>query len=114
MSIVFVFSRSGSGSGSGSLAWFDFGFRLFFAGIRVTPSQRMRCLSVFSSRASAWRLRGAFAAQALPFGFLFAGIRVAPSQRMRCPYAGRHLLFFAAAKKSRQKKAAFNLRSPTG
>jgi hypothetical protein len=26
--------------------------------------------------------------------------------RMRCPCAGRHLLFFAAAKKSRQKKAA--------
>jgi len=25
---------------------------------------------------------------------------------MRCPCAGRHLLFFAAAKKSRQKKAA--------
>ncbi|SEH40467.1 hypothetical protein SAMN05192544_1001238 [Paraburkholderia hospita] len=24
----------------------------------------------------------------------------------RCPCAGRHLLFFAAAKKSRQKKAA--------
>ena len=26
--------------------------------------------------------------------------------RKRCPCAGRHLLFFAAAKKSRQKKAA--------
>ena len=25
---------------------------------------------------------------------------------MRCPCAGQHLLFFAAAKKSRQKKAA--------
>jgi hypothetical protein len=28
------------------------------------------------------------------------------SRRKRCPCAGRHLLFFAAAKKSRQKKAA--------
>jgi hypothetical protein len=28
----------------------------------------------------------------------------------RCPCAGRHLLFFAAAKKSRQKKAATNAR----
>src|SRR5689334_213377 len=38
----------------------------------------------------------------------------------RCPCAGRHLLFFAAAKKSRQKKAAHTasscvcLRAPTG
>jgi hypothetical protein len=35
-----------------------------------------------------------------------AGIRAAPMRRGRCPCAGRHLLFFAAAKKSRQKKAA--------
>ena len=42
------------------------------------------------------------------FGLLsaFAGIREAPTRRRRCPCAGRHLLFFAAAKKSRQKKAA--------
>ncbi len=38
--------------------------------------------------------------------FLFAGIRALPSCFKRCPCAGRHLLFFAAAKKSRQKKAA--------
>jgi hypothetical protein len=37
---------------------------------------------------------------------LCAGIRVLPSCFMRRPFAGRHLLFFAAAKKSRQKKAA--------
>jgi hypothetical protein len=37
---------------------------------------------------------------------LFAGIRDAPSSFKRRPCAGRHLLFFAAAKKSRQKKAA--------
>ena len=39
------------------------------------------------------------------FGF-FAGIRVMPSCFKRRPCAGRHLLFFAAAKKSTQKKAA--------
>ena len=37
---------------------------------------------------------------------LRAGIRALPSRFTRCPCAGRHLLFFAAAKKSRQKKAA--------
>jgi len=37
---------------------------------------------------------------------LFAGIRDLLSSFTRCPCAGRHLLFFAAAKKSRQKKAA--------
>ncbi|SEI03363.1 hypothetical protein SAMN05192544_1016159 [Paraburkholderia hospita] len=48
-----------------------------------------------------------------------AGIRVMPSCFTRRPCAGRHLLFFAAAKKSRQKKAAntaspsFCLRAPT-
>src|SRR5689334_10088076 len=36
----------------------------------------------------------------------FAGIRVLLSCFTRRPCAGRHLLFFAAAKKSRQKKAA--------
>src|SRR6266704_2183068 len=41
----------------------------------------------------------------------FAGIRVLPSRFKRRPCAGRHLLFFAAAKKSRQKKAA-NTASP--
>jgi hypothetical protein len=39
------------------------------------------------------------------FGFC-GGIRVMLLVRKRCPCAGRHLLFFAAAKKSRQKKAA--------
>ena len=50
----------------------------------------------------------------------FAGIRVMHLVCKRCPCAGRHLLFFAAAKKSRQKKAANTanpcscLRAPTG
>ncbi|MEM5352979.1 hypothetical protein, partial [Paraburkholderia caribensis] len=37
---------------------------------------------------------------------LFAGIRDSLARFKRRPCAGRHLLFFAAAKKSRQKKAA--------
>ncbi len=51
---------------------------------------------------------------------VFAGIRDALSRSTRRPCAGRHLLFFAAAKKSRQKKAAhtassfFCLRAPKG
>jgi hypothetical protein len=40
------------------------------------------------------------------FARVFAGIRVLLACFMRRPCAGRHLLFFAAAKKSRQKKAA--------
>src|SRR5690242_15632226 len=43
----------------------------------------------------------------LLFASCCAGIRDFLSCFMRCPCAGRHLLFFAAAKKSRQKKAAF-------
>src|SRR5690349_22449736 len=49
-----------------------------------------------------------------------AGIRVLLASFMRRPCAGRHLLFFAAAKKSRQKKAAHTasatscLRAPKG
>ncbi len=51
---------------------------------------------------------------------LCAGIRVTLARFKRRPCAGRHLLFFAAAKKSRQKKAAHTaslssrLRAPTG
>src|SRR5689334_9861369 len=54
------------------------------------------------------------------FARAFAGIRVLLSSFTRRPCAGRHLLFFAAAKKSRQKKAANTanishcLRAPTG
>src|SRR5690349_19403005 len=56
----------------------------------------------------------------LPFAFAFAGIRELLAYFTRRPCAGRHLLFFAAAKKSRQKKAAHTasssvcLRAPTG
>src|SRR5690349_2723 len=51
---------------------------------------------------------------------LCAGIRDALARFTRRPCAGRHLLFFAAAKKSRQKKAAHTanifscLRAPKG
>ncbi|MGE8472078.1 MAG: hypothetical protein ACN6QC_12565, partial [Paraburkholderia hospita] len=38
---------------------------------------------------------------AMWFAWVFAGIRDVPSCFKRCPCAGRHLLFFAAAKKSR-------------
>src|SRR5690242_6860329 len=60
----------------------------------------------------AWGVAGicvtVFAAQALTLGCfgLCAGIRDLLACFKRCPCAGRHLLFFAAAKKSRQKKAA--------
>jgi hypothetical protein len=42
---------------------------------------------------------------------LFAGIRELLARFKRRPCAGRHLLFFAAAKKSRQKKAAHTANS---
>jgi hypothetical protein len=45
------------------------------------------------------------------FAWVFAGIRDALSRSTRRPCAGRHLLFFAAAKKSRQKKAAHTANS---
>ena len=47
-----------------------------------------------------------FAAHAVWFFAFVAGIRDLLLVCQRCPCAGRHLLFFAAAKKSRQKKAA--------
>src|SRR5690349_9612671 len=45
------------------------------------------------------------------FAFAFAGIRDSLSRFTRRRCAGRHLLFFAAAKKSRQKKAAHTANS---
>ncbi|WP_343654985.1 hypothetical protein, partial [Paraburkholderia caribensis] len=55
-----------------------------------------------------WRPCFAFVGRASPVGVfsLFAGIRDSLARFKRRPCAGRHLLFFAAAKKSRQKKAA--------
>src|SRR6266702_3879232 len=53
-----------------------------------------------------WHPRIAFVARTVWFACVFAGIRVLPSCFKRRPCSGRHLLFFAAAKKSRQKKAA--------
>ena len=67
-------------------------------GLRIISPLWWRWLEVFVCDAVAILV---FAAQA----FCFAGIRDVLSCFMRCPCAGRHLLFFAAAKKSRQKKA---------
>ena len=44
-------------------------------------------------------------------GFALSRLRDFALARTRCPCAGRHLLFFAAAKKSRQKKAAHTANS---
>uniref|UniRef100_UPI00296AD778 hypothetical protein n=1 Tax=Paraburkholderia terrae TaxID=311230 RepID=UPI00296AD778 len=69
-----------------------------------------------------WHPRFAFVLQASLFGVLAFALASAlwclPFKRRPC--AGRHLLFFAAAKKSRQKKAANTasscvcLRAPKG
>jgi hypothetical protein len=67
-----------------------------------------------------WHPGFVFVARPVWFFGVFAGIRVLPSCFKRRPCAGRHLLFFAAAKKSRQKKAAQTanisscLRAPKG
>ncbi|SEI06183.1 hypothetical protein SAMN05192544_101858 [Paraburkholderia hospita] len=59
-----------------------------------------------------WHPRFALVLHALPLCVcLCAGIRVFPPCFKRRPCAGRHLLFFAAAKKSRQKKAAHTVSS---
>ena len=77
---------------------------------------RFGCLD--SALVSACFLRGAIGW--VGFACFCAGIRVLPSCFTRRPCAGRHLLFFAAAKKSRQKKAANTanfsscLRAPKG
>ena len=47
-----------------------------------------------------------YVVRAVWFLWVFAGIRDSLACFKRRPCAGRHLLFFAAAKKSRQKKAA--------
>ncbi len=68
-----------------------------------------------------WHPRLGFVARPVWFLWVFAGIRELLACFRRRPCAGRHLLFFAAAaKKSRQKKAANTanispcLRAPTG
>src|ERR1700740_153474 len=53
-----------------------------------------------------WHPRFAFVARLVWFACVCAGIRVLLACFRRRPCAGRHLLFFADAKKSRQKKAA--------
>jgi hypothetical protein len=68
------------------------------------PLRRGRfCLVFWPLR---WHPRFDFVVWTGWFACVFAGVRAMPSCFTRCPCAGRHLLFFAAAKKSRQKKAA--------
>ncbi|MFP3642228.1 hypothetical protein, partial [Paraburkholderia sp. SIMBA_054] len=72
----------------------------------LVPARRGRCrlgLLAFLR----WHPRIAFVLRALPFGVLGFSLASALWCLMfrRRPCAGRHLLFFAAAKKSRQKKA---------
>ncbi|SKC83809.1 hypothetical protein SAMN05445504_3742 [Burkholderia sp. CF099] len=65
------------------------------------------CTQKFRHSRFRWHPRYAFVLHASPLWVcLFAGIRVMTYPFKRRPCAGRHLLFFAAAKKSRQKKAA--------
>src|SRR5690349_12530435 len=77
---------------------------------------QMRCIGMLLPRLSLGSIRS----DALASAVFFAGIRDALSRFTRRPCAGRHLLFFAAAKKSRQKKAAHTasanscLRAPKG
>ncbi|SEI13891.1 hypothetical protein SAMN05192544_1024102 [Paraburkholderia hospita] len=78
----------------------------------VALARVFRCALLWRERCALWVClcdgirEMMFAAQAV-WSFCFcAGIRALPSCFMRRPCAGRHLLFFAAAKKSRQKKAA--------
>jgi hypothetical protein len=72
----------------------------FFAGAGAVCSLPGVCEVMVRCRFRWW-----FAGFAVCFAG-FAGIRDLLLVYSRCPCAGRHLLFFAAAKKSRQKKAA--------
>src|SRR5689334_24969981 len=83
---------------------FFFGRALVGVGIREVRAWFWCCWSVF------WSLRGH---PRIAFAFAFAGIRELLACFRRRPCAGRHLLFFAAAKKSRQKKAAHTANSST-
>jgi hypothetical protein len=79
--------------------------RISCAGIRDAPLRRGRCRCVVAlcvGIRDALLRRGRCRCVVA----LCVGIRDALLRRGRCPCAGRHLLFFAAAKKSRQKKAA--------
>ncbi len=75
---------------------------------------RGRCLNGYTRLRRGGRVLLLFLPLLLLFAFclcffcfcFFAGIRVLLAHFTRRPCAGRHLLFFAAAKKSRQKKAA--------
>ena len=96
-----------------------FGCSSSCAGIRVLSSRRGRFGLLVLLLASGYCLCALFGRPPLCV-CLFAGIRVLLACFTRRPCAGRHLLFFAAAKKSRQKKAAHTanishcLRAPTG
>src|SRR6266702_2181791 len=83
--------------------WFFYFCFCFRAGVRCSAfaARRFGFLGLCAGIREA-----VFAAHTVWFICLCAGIRVMPSCFTRRPCAGRHLLFFAAAKKSRQKKAA--------
>ncbi|SDH18687.1 hypothetical protein SAMN04487926_102460 [Paraburkholderia steynii] len=93
--------------------WF-FGFSLLLGGV-VFAAQ-----AVWLIWPLRWHPRYVFVARLVWFACSCAGIRASLACFTRRPCAGRHLLFFAAAKKSRQKKAARTasscvcLRAPTG
>jgi hypothetical protein len=83
------------------LHWYPrFAFALHASLFGVLAFARASAYCIRASRVAVW------------CSGLCTGIRVLPSCFKRRPCAGRHLLFFAAAKKSRQKKAA-NTASPS-
>ena len=95
-----------------------FCFFVFDSGFLCGAASSCCLLARFARRRSVcwllrWHPRFVSVLQASPFRWagLGAGIRVTLAPFTRCPCAGRHLLFFAAAKKSRQKKAAHTANS---
>ncbi|WP_208545880.1 hypothetical protein, partial [Paraburkholderia steynii] len=100
-----------------AVVWWDVAVGLVFLSATLGGSLCFALASLFAFRASCVAVRCfGFCAgiRDLPSLFmccpgdfcLFAGIRALLACFKRRPCAGRHLLFFAAAKKSRQKKAA--------
>ncbi|WP_227242787.1 hypothetical protein [Paraburkholderia caribensis] len=69
------------------------------------------CLLLLFAFLLAFAVLAAWRGRWLWFASVCAGIRDSLARFKRRPCAGRHLLFFAAAKKSRQKKAAHTANS---
>ncbi len=93
---------------------------LVFLPLRWHPRGGVCCASGLVFLPLRWHPRGGVYCASGLFFCLCAGIRDLLACFKRRPCAGRHLLFFAAAKKSRQKKAANTasasscLRAPEG